>query len=168
MSEVLYTERLMLRPIVDADEQRIVEILGNYEVSKWLSSVPHPFGPQDVKTRDAQGKTRWPDVMAISHNGSFVGAISNSPHIGYWLAPEAQGKGVATEVVAAVCRFAFEDQDRQELVSGHYADNHASRRVLEKCGFVKEREGQQFSLARQEKRAHIWVKLTRDRWRLTS
>lgn len=165
MFEVIYTKRLILRPLTAADADRIVEILGNYEVSKWLSSVPHPFSHKDVKTRDTNGKSRWPDVMGIMHADILIGCISNAPKVGYWLAPEAQGQGFASEALAAVCCYVFEDQGRDELISGYYADNIASRRVLEKNGFVLTRTGQQYSHARKESRAHVWVKLDRDHWR---
>jgi RimJ/RimL family protein N-acetyltransferase len=58
--------------------------------------------------------------------------------IGYWLAPEARGRGVATHAVRLVARWAFEDLQiaRLELTCG--PDNDASRRVAERCGFTRE------------------------------
>lgn len=58
--------------------------------------------------------------------------------VGYWLAPEARGRGVATHAVRLIARWAFEDMDvaRLELTCG--PDNDASQRVAERCGFTRE------------------------------
>jgi RimJ/RimL family protein N-acetyltransferase len=58
--------------------------------------------------------------------------------VGYWLAPEARGRGVATRSVRLLARWAFEDLGiaRLELTCG--PDNVASQRVAERCGFTRE------------------------------
>jgi RimJ/RimL family protein N-acetyltransferase len=58
--------------------------------------------------------------------------------IGYWLAPQARGRGVATHAVRLVARWAFDEVGlaRVELTCG--PDNVASQRVAERCGFVRE------------------------------
>jgi RimJ/RimL family protein N-acetyltransferase len=58
--------------------------------------------------------------------------------IGYWLAPSARGRGVATHAVRLIARWAFNDLQvaRLELTCG--PDNRASQRVGERCGFTRE------------------------------
>ena len=58
--------------------------------------------------------------------------------IGYWLAPHARGRGVATHAVRLISGWAFEDLQlaRLELTCG--PDNRASQRVAERCGFTRE------------------------------
>ena len=58
--------------------------------------------------------------------------------IGYWLAPHARGRGVATHAVRLISRWAFEELQlaRLELTCG--PDNVASQRVAERCGFTRE------------------------------
>ena len=58
--------------------------------------------------------------------------------IGYWLAPHARGRGVATHAVRLIAGWAFEDLRvaRLELTCG--PDNRASQRVAERCGFTRE------------------------------
>jgi RimJ/RimL family protein N-acetyltransferase len=58
--------------------------------------------------------------------------------IGYWLAPQARGRGVATHAVRLIAGWAFGDLQlaRLELTCG--PDNHASQRVAERCGFTRE------------------------------
>ena len=58
--------------------------------------------------------------------------------IGYWLAPHARGRGVATHAVRLIAGWAFRDLQvaRLELTCG--PDNVASQRVAERCGFTRE------------------------------
>ena len=58
--------------------------------------------------------------------------------LGYWLAAEARGRGVATHAVRLLSRWAIAELGlaRLELTCG--PDNEASRRVAERCGFVRE------------------------------
>jgi RimJ/RimL family protein N-acetyltransferase len=58
--------------------------------------------------------------------------------IGYWLAPRARGRGVATHAVRLLAGWAFGDLHlaRLELTCG--PDNLASQRVAERCGFTRE------------------------------
>ncbi|MGH2967539.1 MAG: GNAT family N-acetyltransferase [Solirubrobacteraceae bacterium] len=58
--------------------------------------------------------------------------------VGYWLAPEARGRGVVTHAVRLIAGWAFEKLAvaRLELTCG--PDNHASQRVAERCGFTRE------------------------------
>jgi [ribosomal protein S5]-alanine N-acetyltransferase len=57
---------------------------------------------------------------------------------GYWLGVPFQGRGIVTDAVRAVVPVAFEQYDICRLQAGIFADNPASMRVLEKCGFVRE------------------------------
>ena len=58
--------------------------------------------------------------------------------VGYWLTPEARGRGVVTHAVRLIARWAFDDVGiaRLELTCG--PDNRASQRVAERCGFTRE------------------------------
>jgi RimJ/RimL family protein N-acetyltransferase len=58
--------------------------------------------------------------------------------VGYWLAPEARGRGAATHAVRLLARWAFAELGlaRLELTCG--PDNAASQHVAERCGFTRE------------------------------
>jgi RimJ/RimL family protein N-acetyltransferase len=78
--------------------------------------------------------------------GAFLGIAGvvdihpdqNQGEIGYALAPEARGRGIATRALELVTRYALEDLglDRVELQIS--TDNDASIRVAEKCGYRRE------------------------------
>lgn len=62
---------------------------------------------------------------------------SGTPHLGYWLHPEAWGKGFAKEAAARIVQFAREEAFLPSLTAGHAADNPASGRVLAHVGFER-------------------------------
>jgi RimJ/RimL family protein N-acetyltransferase len=57
--------------------------------------------------------------------------------VGYWLAPEARGRGVMTEALRAVVSWAREEHGIRRLVLTTHPDNVASQRVAERAGFVR-------------------------------
>lgn len=55
--------------------------------------------------------------------------------LGYWVAPEAQGQGYATETAELLVEYAFAERRLNTVVARVLAFNDASRRVLETVGF---------------------------------
>jgi RimJ/RimL family protein N-acetyltransferase len=58
--------------------------------------------------------------------------------VGYWLAPEARGRGVATHAVRLLARWAFAALGLARLELTCSPDNEASQRVADRCGFSRE------------------------------
>jgi RimJ/RimL family protein N-acetyltransferase len=58
--------------------------------------------------------------------------------VGYWLAPDARGRGVVTHAVRLIARWAFDDVGVARLELSCGPDNLASQRVAERCGFTRE------------------------------
>ena len=56
--------------------------------------------------------------------------------IGYGISAEFQGQGCATEAVSAVVDWALQNPKVTAIEAETDAENKASQRVLEKCGFV--------------------------------
>jgi RimJ/RimL family protein N-acetyltransferase len=82
-----------------------------------------------------------PRDLAVLLGGASLNDIhqeSRQGAIGYWLAPDARGRGVATHAVRLLAKWAFADLDlaRVQLMCG--PDNAASQRVAERCGFIRE------------------------------
>ena len=68
--------------------------------------------------------------------------IEEGWEIGYHIAKEFTGSGYATEAVNAFLKYLKENKGIKEIYGVALADNLASRRVLEKCGFKLIFEGQ--------------------------
>ena len=81
-----------------------------------------------------------------------------SAEIGYWVAPEARGRGVAPTAVRAVCRWAFSTKGLELIEWRAEVGNEASRRVAEKAGFRMEGELRK-RLVHRGVRVDAWVGL---------
>ena len=83
-------------------------------------------------------------------NLSFKGVPENGvAELGYGIDEEYRGWGYATEAVETILQWAFDQPGVSSVAAETEPDNAASRRVLEKCGFVpagEGREGRRFIL----------------------
>ena len=92
--------------------------------------------------------------FAIEREGQLTGCVGLNRetdgllHLGYWIGMPYWGAGIATEAARAALAFAFDELGEKEVKSGHYADNHASGRVMTKLGFRYAKESMRFSKAR--------------------
>jgi RimJ/RimL family protein N-acetyltransferase len=78
------------------------------------------------------------DQLVGSVSLHHIDADQGDAEIGYWTAPAARGRGVASAVVDAVCRWAFETLPIDRIELCHAVENEASGRVAEKAGFQQE------------------------------
>ena len=133
----LRTARLKLRRITRHDIPAIVAGLNDYEVSKWLTVVPHPYGPADAEEFLAHLEARGPfDGFGLTRNGGPVmGVVGIDESLGYWLGRLYQGQGFMSEAAAALVGHYFEATGAEMLTSGYFDGNAASARVLGKLGF---------------------------------
>jgi RimJ/RimL family protein N-acetyltransferase len=109
---------------------------------------PHPYTRRDAREfiRHARGVS--PETaFAIAVNGEAVGGIGFmlqsdvervSAEIGYWLGEPFWGRGIATEALAAVTKYAIDTFALTRVYALPFAWNVGSCRVLEKCGYVLE------------------------------
>jgi len=81
--------------------------------------------------------------------------------VGYGLRPEFWGRGLATELAVESVRVGFEELQLPSLVSFTLSTNVASRRVMEKAGFVFESDIVYANLP------HVLYRLTASEWRAT-
>lgn len=166
MPQYILTERLLLRPFTAADGPRVVALLDDFAVSKWLAKVPHPFTVSDLKLVNSDGSSRWPQLAAITMDGEIVGGISSGDHFGYWIGQKYWGQGIATEAATAMLSSIFENDKRDQIVSGCFSGNPASLKILSRLGFRETSRDMVPCAARGEgiEVANINLQLTRDGW----
>jgi RimJ/RimL family protein N-acetyltransferase len=138
------TQRLTLRPGWAEDAPELARAIGHEAVVRNLARAPWPYTIEAAETFAASFvEAAEPNFLIFEHRGSAlrligaigVGPFDDEPHeLGYWLTPDAWGRGYATEAGAAVLRAARSIGIRR-VVAGHYLDNAASGRVLRKLGF---------------------------------
>ena len=92
----------------------------------------------------SDGPLVYPVLLGDGTNIGYVQAVpldGGDREIGYHIARAYTGKGYATEAVKAFLPVIMKQLGISVMAGVCLADNIASRKVLEKCGFVKEYEG---------------------------
>jgi RimJ/RimL family protein N-acetyltransferase len=141
---------VVLRPWRLDDVPRVTQICQDPEIARW-TLVPSPYDESHARTWIEQTIRDWDDrthaSFAITDGGEeVVGAIGLRLHshysvngsVGYWVAQEARGHGVATTALRLLARWALEEArlPRLELVTD--PGNAASQKVAERAGFRRE------------------------------
>ncbi len=113
----------------------------------------------------------WSCNFVVVVDGQIVGTQSagaqdfaqlRSVLTGSFLLQPYQGKGVGTEMRAAILHFAFAGLGAELAQTGAWADNHQSLGVTRKLGY--EFEGRRRMLSRGAPREMTGFRLTRDAW----
>ncbi len=160
------TERLVLRDLCEADVPALVDGLAPFEVSGWLTVVPHPYTEADARAFIAATAARpGHDGWGIEdRTGALVGVIGIAETLGFWLARPYQGRGYATEAARALVDHYFASTAAEDLVSGHFEGNHPSFHVLEKLGFRRDGDERVWSRAQGMDMVLHRMRLSRARW----
>jgi ribosomal-protein-alanine N-acetyltransferase len=85
-------------------------------------------------------------------------------NLGYWMGVPFAGKGLMTEAVGTLLPFYFETLGLHRLHAAFLPHNIASRRVLEKNGFVEEGYAPNYLQIDGKWADHVLFGLTRERW----
>jgi RimJ/RimL family protein N-acetyltransferase len=117
----------------------------------WINlrdAFPHPYTQRDAREFIKSVLRRTPETLfAIAVDGEAVGGIGFVLHpdvervsaeIGYWLGEPFWGRGIVSEALAAVTRYAIDTHQLTRVYAVPFAWNAQSCRVLEKAGYVLE------------------------------
>jgi len=148
----IVTPRLILRPVAPGDgavtHEAKVETWD--DLCRWMPWTRDGLGtPDDDEIMIRKNHAKFilrEDIMLYGferETNRFV--IATGLHrfcwrarrfeIGYWVRKSAHNKGYATESTNALTRYAFDALNANRVEITHSADNHASKRVIEKLGF---------------------------------
>ena len=143
----LATPRLRLRRFTAADRPPFAAINADPVVMRHLGGVLSRAGSDALLDRVDEHWAQWGyglQAVELRGDGRLVGFIGLSHHralpddveLGWRLAADCWGRGLATEGAAAVRDAAFAHLGLTRLVSITTDDNVASRRVMDKLGFT--------------------------------
>ena len=142
---VLHEEDVVLRPWQPDDVDAVFWACQDPDVQRW-TLVPVPYEREHAESfvaRQAQGFADGRPSFAATDaaSGELLGAfgafrddVEAGPEVGYWLAPSARGRGVATRALRALCRYLFE-QGAPRIRWEAEVGNLASLRTAEAVGF---------------------------------
>jgi RimJ/RimL family protein N-acetyltransferase len=117
---------------------------------------------------------KWALELAVVHQGSVVGiqsmaadnfAVLREVSTGSWLGLEHHGKGIGTEMRAAVLYLAFAGLGAEHAVSSAFIDNPASLRVSRRLGYAD--DGIERQVSRGKPAVIKRLRLDRDTWQAT-
>jgi RimJ/RimL family protein N-acetyltransferase len=151
-SPALAGDVVLLRPWREADLPGVVSAF-NDPVMQRFSWRAAPYREADSRdffagqeTARVQGDELSLALAEPRDQDVVLGAVSlyevrldrGCAAIGYWLAPQARGRGAAAQAVRLLAQWAFAELGlaRLELTCG--PDNLASQHVAERCGFSRE------------------------------
>ncbi len=160
-ARIEYEEKLVLRPVEPDDIPQIEEALHATlpHLRKFMNWAHHPLGREKFIERVVNQYSlyykglEYELALFDKKNGAFIAYTGFYPvnrlnplcmEIGYWVAKEHAGKGFATLATRIEIALLFEyfKSDRIEITCS--VENHASLRVIEKCGFRFEGELRNF------------------------
>jgi RimJ/RimL family protein N-acetyltransferase len=143
----LRDEAIVLRPWRDADAPEIVRCCSDPIVPRFIPFIPMPYTMSDAEQFIDRSRTHPNEVnLAIAeHSGPLAGAIGVSltadqrvAEIGYWLAPEARRRGLATRALRLLSAWTLHEAGIARLQLQTDVDNLASQAVATRAGFTRE------------------------------
>ena len=166
----IVTKCLTFRRARPSDFDAVLNIYGRPEVARMVASWPIPPDHDLIRERCNPFPREDGIVGVVECAGRIVGSAGisrldgGSFDMGYGFHPDHWGKGYATEMGCALIDAIFARYDAERVTAGHWPDNPASARVLEKLGLQKTHVGLGWSKARgQVLDAHVY-ELTRAQW----
>jgi RimJ/RimL family protein N-acetyltransferase len=155
------TSRLWLRWPRICDAAALHKICSQWEVARYTARIPHPYpvGSAErfiyaAREANASGRDMTLVMTPIKGKRDAIGSISLEARgldrlaLGFVLAPDDWGKGLATEAALAVIDAGFSLTPAVEILASVRVENEASRAVIEKCGFALLGTGPQGAPAR--------------------
>ncbi|MFB6201554.1 MAG: GNAT family N-acetyltransferase [Halorhabdus sp.] len=151
-------ETVTLCPIEEDDAAFLAEAINHPEVWPTLAAV-------DPKTTDDERE--WIQSLGedddthllICVDGEPVGTIGLNQYndawgiaeLGYYVHPDCQGNGYATDAARRMVRYGFEDRRLEKVYANVYPDNEASKAVLASVGFHREGVFREHAFVRGER-----------------
>lgn len=146
--ELLKSDRITLRPWKDSDAGALYKYACDPDVGPQAGWSPHLSEEESLEIIRTvfNNPTTW--AIVWNETGEAIGAMGygtscdcalpsreGEPTVGYWVGKPYWDRGICTEALSLMINQIRKTGSLKSLVSGHFADNPASGRVMEKCGF---------------------------------
>jgi RimJ/RimL family protein N-acetyltransferase len=149
LSDGVVTLRLWGEP---GDVEAIAAACNDRAIAEFLDQVPSPYTEADARAYVRLCREGWADgtlsnfAITDAETGDVVGSVGvrwvdpeqGVAEVGYWVAPDARGRGICTRAVRLVSRWVIADKDAKRLQLRADELNAASRKVALNAGFTEE------------------------------
>lgn len=145
------TNRLLIRPVSQADKEMIFEYRSDKEVNKFQSWIPEIISEVDTfiskVAKQINESETWFQFVVIEKKSKkiigdlgvhFFGKENLQVEIGCTLSKLFQNKGYATESVESVIDYLFNDLRKHRIITSIDPENTNSIKLVERVGFRKE------------------------------
>jgi len=168
------TRRLVIRDITQKDAPAIVLQANNLKVTRNPCIVPYPYTVKDaqrfirncIKQARAKNRKSYEFAVEIKKSKEVAGLIgitdlnsfSQTASIGYLLGEKHWRKGIMSEALEAMIKFAFRRLNLKRLQAEVFFENKASVELLKKFAFKKEGLRRQAVRAKSTGKWHdVWI-----------
>ena len=146
---IMENKRLLLRPWRESDAEVLFTLASNPDVGPRAGWPPHKSVEEsrEIIRTIFNNDSTW--AVVLKETGEVVGAIGYGPSCdcnlparegepltGYWVGKPYWNQGICTEALRLMLEHIAKTTNIPSLISGHFIDNPASGRVMEKCGFT--------------------------------
>ncbi len=144
----LSSGEVTLRMLRKTDADQLAQLITPSIWDNLRDHIPFPYHTSDalnfISTCEKQSP---PCTFAITIKKELCGVIGIilqkdiyrlSGEVGYWIGESFWGKGIATTALQLISNYGFNELKLNRLFAGTFGHNEASKRVLEKCGYLLE------------------------------
>lgn len=146
---IIENEKIMLRPWCESDAETLFKYASDPDVGSRAGWPPHQSVDESLNIIQTifNNDSTW--AIVLKETGEAIGAIGYGPScdcklparegeplIGYWIGKPFWNQGICTEALRLMLEHISNNTCIPSLISGHFIDNNASGRVMEKCGFI--------------------------------
>lgn len=170
INETFTTDRIKARRLTPGDLDDLATLYQTPEVTATLGGSR---SREEVIQALERHLNHWDEygfgyfIFEDKESGAFMGRGGlqrcnvdgrDEVEVGYAFMPDYWGKGFATQVAHELLRIGFEELNLASIIGFTLPGNEASKRVLEKNGFVFEKEMMYKGLP------HVLFRLSADQW----
>ncbi len=142
------SERILLRYWEESDAEALYKYASDPDVGARAGWPPHKSVGESLEVirTEFHNETTW--AIVLKETGEAIGAMGyipefesnlparkGEPLVGYWVGKPYWNEGICTEALQMMTDYVRENEDFASMIAGHFIDNVASGRVMEKCGF---------------------------------
>lgn len=146
---ILETERLILRPWEKEDVNALYELAQDSHVGPPCGWSPHKNVAESAEILANILMNDYTFAIVLKDTNQVIGDIGIMPQaeskycendkqaeIGFWMGFPYWGNGYMPEACKRVIEYGFEELQLEKIWCSHNVENHNSKRVQGKCGFL--------------------------------